>query len=136
MNIIRRLFAEYCDWIDRWSPAHYGFFVQVVLLFGLPTLFCFLVFQRGSRSVFLQALAFIAGLLVATAIPVEQFIPYQSVLKTWLFTLCFLALIFLPGILPRLLTPQLGKQKKLRLIFYAILVALFLANLFMEVAGD
>jgi hypothetical protein len=130
MNIIGKLFEKYCAWIAGWSPAHFGFFVQAVLLLGLPVLLCSGAFHRGSRSVFVQVAAFTAGMLLATAIPVEQFIPRQPVLKTWIFTFCLMLLIFLPGILPRLLTPQLGKQKKLQAILYIILAGLFLANLF------
>jgi len=129
-NIIGRLFEHGCMWIDGWSPAHFGFFIQAVLLLGLPTFFCFLCFQRGSRSVFLQTLAFVVGVLLAAAFPVEKMIPRQPILKMWIFTLCLALLIFLPAILPRVLTPELGRQRKLQAILCFILVVLFLANLF------
>lgn len=129
MNIIHKLFQNYCDWISGWTPSHLGFFVQAVLLFGLPTLLCLVLFQYGSRSVFLQTLAYAISLLLAAAIPAQEFLPPQPFLRMLIFTLCFVLLLFLPGLLPQLLTPQAGRQKKLRLIFYSILVGLFLANL-------
>jgi hypothetical protein len=129
VNIIHSLFENYCCWIDGWSPAHYSFFIQAVLLFCLPTLFCAIAFQRGSRSVFVQTLAFIFGLFLATSIPVEQLIPHVSFFKAWLLIACLVLLLFLPGVLARLLIPELGRQRKLQTLFYAILLSLFLVNL-------
>src|SRR5690242_8319842 len=105
-NIIGIGLKNYAAWIDRWTPAHLGFFVQAVLLLGLPTLLCFIAFQRGSRSVCVQTLAFVVGALLAASVPVERMIPTQPVLKAWIITVCFVLLNFLPAILARLLTPR------------------------------
>src|SRR5438046_31916 len=107
MSIISRLFEAYCAWIDAWTPARFGFFVQVVLLLGLPMVFCFVAFHRGNRSVFVQTLAFVLGVLLAVSIPVEDLRPPAPIFKAWIFTVCLVLLFFLPAILSRLLIPEL-----------------------------
>src|ERR1051326_2794421 len=110
MNVIGKLFGNYTAWIDGWTPAQFDFFAQAVLLLGLPTLLCFVAFHRGSRSVFVQTLAFVLGILLAVSIPVENLIPRAPILKAWILTICLLVLIFLPATLSRLLIPELGRQ--------------------------
>ena len=132
MNIITKTFETYRTWIDGWSVPHLSFFLQAALLFGLTTLFCFISFQRGNRSVGVQVLSFVIALLSTSAIPVEKLVPQQATVKMWVFSLCFVALLFLPGILPTFLTPQLGAQQRIRKVFYIILCILFIANLFLK----
>jgi len=132
MNIINKLFDGYCAWISGWTPAHFGFFLQAVLLFSLPTLLCILAFRCGSRSVFVQMLAFVVGLLLAASIQVEKLIPKHGPLKASIFMVCVVLLVFVPSILSRLITPQLGKQRKLQTLFYGILTFLFLLNLIVK----
>jgi hypothetical protein len=131
-NLVRTLFDKYCDWIDHWTQGHFAFFLQVVLLFGLPAVFCFLAFKRGNRSVCLQMLAFVFGILLACTIHVEKIVIPNPVIKAWILTICIAVLAFLPGFLPTLLTPTLGKQRKLRMGLWVLLAGLLLANLLMR----
>jgi hypothetical protein len=119
-------------WIDQWPPARLGFFSQATLLFALPFALCSAVFRQGSRSVLVQVLSFIFGLVVAMAIPVERFLPNSPFLKACLFVICLTLLCFLPAAVPKLLTPTLGTQRKLSIALYTLLVLLFLANLLVK----
>lgn|SRR5579859_1148134 len=131
MNVIGKSFEKYCIWIDHWSASQFSFILQAVLLFGLPTLLCFLVFQCGSRSVGGQSLFLVIGMLLAGTIPVEKIKIPNPLIKAWVLTICVLALAFLPGVLPTLITPTLGAQRKLRIGFWLLLAGLFLSNLLM-----
>src|SRR2546430_569977 len=97
MNVIGKLFESYTTWIGSWTTARLSFFAQAVLLLGLPTLLCIAAFYRGSRSVFVQVLALVLGVLLAVSIPVDNFIPRSPVLKAWMFTICLVLLVFLPA---------------------------------------
>jgi hypothetical protein len=132
MDIVHKLFAEYCAWINTWSLGHLGFFPQAALLYGLPTVFCYLAFLKGSRSVLVQTVAFVVGTLLAAEFPVDKFVPSGAIAKTWLFTLSFIVLAFLPAALPKVLTPRLGTQRMLCVAGYIALAGLFLANLFQK----
>ncbi|MGZ5506545.1 MAG: hypothetical protein ACXWKH_09220 [Limisphaerales bacterium] len=110
--------------------------LQALLLFGLPTILCQVAFVRGSRLVPLQIVLCIAGFLVAASVPVEKFEFVNHTLRVWVVTLSIFLLLFLPRTLAGLLTPELGKQRKLRTAFVCVLGMLFLANLLFTKGGS
>ena len=129
MDALGKIFNSYFDWADGLAPIHFIFLLRALLLFGLPCLFCGWAFARGNRSVLVQSLCFAAGLLLAATIPVDKLIMRNRVLCGWLLLLGGTLLLFLPSILPALLLPTLGVQKKARVAGYVLLGVLFLANL-------
>jgi hypothetical protein len=131
-NIIERLFHTFCTWIDRWPPERLGFFLQASLLFAFPLLLCSALFRQGSRSILVQVLAAACGLICAMAIPAERLLPHAAFLKACLFLVCFIFLCFLPGAVPKLVTPTLGIQRRLSIALYVLLLFLFLANLLIK----
>jgi hypothetical protein len=130
MNVISRIFELSCQWVDHWSPARLGFLVQAVLLLGIPTVLCGAVFERCGRSGLIQVLALVTGVLLSLSIPVERLLPKIALLKSWLAILSVCVLLFLPDILSRLVTPNLGNQRRLCVALYGLLLVLFLANFF------
>jgi hypothetical protein len=131
-NVIADLFDSYGRWIAHWQFASVGFVVQLLFVFALPTALCTLAFHRGSRSVFIQIVACVGGILLGAGFPIYSLVISNTTMRIWIVTFAFILLIFLPGILPGLLTPKLGIQKRLRVIFYCILGSLFLAHLFLK----
>jgi len=78
--------------------------------------------------VFAQTLCATCGLLLACTLPVQRLAINDLTLKTWIVALCVVVLAFLPALLPTLLTPTLGMQQRLRVLFYVALIGLFVAN--------
>jgi uncharacterized membrane protein YhaH (DUF805 family) len=55
----------------------------------------------------------------------------NSMIKTWLWFGCAVALAFLPGLLATVLVPTVGAQRRLTKILYVLLGGLFLLNTFL-----
>ena len=68
------------------------------------------------------------GLLGAVSIPAEQLVPCHPVARGWMVTLCFLILMFLPCLLPAVLTPHFGTQRTIRKTLYVLLALLLIGN--------
>ncbi len=129
MDILTHLTTSLIAWAGRLDPAWAAFLMRATLLFGLPTLLCHVAFIKGNRSVAIQGLGLLIGLLLAASLPVQRVHLASDLLKAWVLALCLALLIILPAVLPRLLVPALGPQRKLRTLGYGVLIVLFLLNL-------
>ncbi len=129
MDIITKYFLDCVRWVGNLSAAQFNFFVRATLCFGLPTLACYAAFLHGSRSVLRQCLCLVLSILLAMFLPLGWIANLDPRLKTVLLALSLTLLAFLPTLLPVLLVPQLGLQRRLRLFGYLALGALFLLNL-------
>ena len=129
MDALSQICTSLIDWVGRLHPAWMGFFIRATLLFGLPTVFSYMAFAGGSRSMAGQALCCIVGFLAAASLPVQELRVHNPMLKTWVMGICFSLLLFLPAILPQFVTPRLGAQRKLQTLGYAALLLLFVLNL-------
>ena len=129
MDIISRLFEHLENWIAGWQPSSLQFLLRLILLFLLPCTLCGVAFRRGSRSVFAQTLCAVCGVLLACTLPVQKWVFDNITLKTWMVVISVVVLAFLPAILPSLLAPTVGVQRRLQAVLYGALVALLLGNL-------
>lgn len=126
-DAIYSIYQCYADWVGCLYPETMSFIIRATLLFGLPCAMCYIAFINRSRSILIQSLCCVAGIMIACSLPFR--IPYDPVVKTWVISFCFLLLAFIPGIIPLFLTPKFGLQKKLRWFLYGSLLALFIFNL-------
>lgn len=130
MDIISRIFENFFQWAGSLQPATVNFLLRAVLLFGIPCLICRWTFARGSRFTMIQWLGLAVGVLLTALLPVEKVSIASPVARGCMVTILVVLLCFLPGILPSLVVPRVGAQRRLRLVFYLTLGALFLLNLF------
>jgi hypothetical protein len=133
MNIIQSIFDHLYDCIGNSDPRILAFLIHCFLLFGLATLLPGVAFYRGNRSVFIQVLFSLVGVLIASVIPVERIEITNRVAKTWAILFLLITLVVLPHVLASLLTPKLGAQRRIQAVAMGLMVILFLANyLFMK----
>lgn len=129
MDIISRIFGSFYEGIYRLDPVHFNFLLKAIALFGVPCLLCYASFRRGSRSTLVQCLCLVAGILLASIIPVHRLEFASRVAKAWLFVFGSILLCFLPALLARFVVPTLGRQRLVRVIGYSLLVLLLIGNL-------
>lgn len=111
------------------QPATFSFLLRATLLFCVPTALCYWSFLRGSRSLLVQWIWCLAGVFIATTIPVHAITIVHPIFKAWVVAISVLLLTFLPAVLPNFLTPTLGAQRIFRVLNYLGLGVLFIINL-------
>lgn len=129
MDIITKLTNEYFNCVNGLPPVHFAFVLRALLLFGVPFSLCAWAFLRGNESVMVQSLLLVVGLMLAATIPVQKFTIENRFVKGWVVAIACVLVGFIPALLPSVLVRELGRQRKLRVVFYLILLGLFIANL-------
>ena len=126
MDPLTWILREIAEGIAGISDAAASLILRALLFFGVTTSLTGLAFENGSRSLFVQTMAFTTGILLATFFPLERLIPTHPTIRASLLTLALVALAFLPARLPFYLTPNTLRQKRIRTVSYALLIGLFL----------
>jgi hypothetical protein len=129
MNFLSRTFDGYFTWAGTLAPVYFYGLLRLFLTFGLPAALTGLAFARGNRSIFLQVLACVAGLLLAATLPVENIEFHNRFVRGWIIALTFAILLFLPAFLAFLLVRHLGAQRKVAVILYVLLAGLMVGIL-------
>lgn len=129
-DIISRFFEGLFLWVQSLSLSTFHFPIKALLLFFVPYLLCTLYMQRRTPTVFSQVTLCVLGVLIVGAIPVDHIVISDAMAKTWVWTGCSVALLFMPRLLATTLVPTVGAQRRLTIGLYALLVALFLLNIF------
>lgn len=135
MDIISRTTDMYFTWAGCLSPVYVHGLLRTLFLFALPTVIVTALFARGNRSVFLQVLGCVIGVLLAMTVPVGLLDVQHRIVRGWLVALTMVLLAFLPAILAFLLVPNLGAQRKVRVGLYLLLGILLIAVLTQEGSG-
>jgi hypothetical protein len=123
MDPIAENYQGFVEWCEYLPDEMFCLFVRLTLLFGIPTFLCAFTFAKGCRFLMGQWLACACGIILACTVPLQG-PPSNPIVTSWILTISFISLLCLPGILPFLLTPRLGMQRKLRLGFYAFAILL------------
>lgn len=129
MDIISKLTETLAAQAAALAPATIQFWLRLTLLLTLPAAACAGSFLRGYRSVFIQVLASMVGLLVAISLPLQHVSINSGLARLWVLVLGGVLVAFMPAALPPLIVPTLGDQQKLRKTIYAGVVLIILANL-------
>jgi len=106
----------------------FDFLLNAVAGLLLPTLLGFVGFMQGWRGPVFQWLAFVAGFLVAIALPLEAFFGAEF-LRVWLLPFLLLGAIYLPHAWAFLIEPRRAQQRSIRLRIQLVLLGLFFLNL-------
>jgi hypothetical protein len=127
-DVISRFFEWLFAQIGNLSPSTFHFPIKALLLFLMPFLLCKLYMRRHPATVFSQVTLAVAGILIVGAIPVDRLEIANSMIKTWLWIGCTVALLFLPRLLATVVVPTVGAQRRLTIVLYILLAVLFLLN--------
>lgn len=127
-DIISQFFNHLFIWVGNLTPAAFHFSIKAFLLFLMPYLLCVFYMRRHQATVFSQVTLAVAGILIVGAIPVDRLEIANSMLKTWLWLGCSVALLFLPRLLASVVVPTIGAQRRLTIGLYILLIILFLLN--------
>jgi hypothetical protein len=103
--------------------------LRALIFFGVTTGTTAWTFHLGSRLQSVQILAATVGFLLATYFPVTWILHAPPAFKASVLILSLAALAFLPGMLPRYLTPNRRMQANIREWSYVTLGGFFLAAL-------
>src|SRR5213083_1238033 len=87
-DVISEFFQGLFTFVQDLDPAFLSFVLRAIMLFGLPTMMCVYAFSKGNRSVPIQILCAIAGVLLAGCLPLEKVVIRNSMLKTFVLAIC------------------------------------------------
>ena len=128
MDPLTTLLRDLLDLLAELPDSTASFILRAALFLGVTTGLAGWAFRAGSRSQFIQLMAFTVGLLVATFLPVDFLIFAHPGIKGTMLLLSTIMLLFLPMKLPFFLTPNAPAQKWLRRATYGFLFLMFLIS--------
>ncbi len=129
MDLFSKLTLALVNYAEGLSPQTIRFWLRLLFVLVLPVAASAWTFNGGFRSVFVQVAAGVLGLLLALSLPLQRVEIPNGMVRVWLLTFVLLAVTFSPAVLPRLLLPTLGGQKRLRNALILAVAALIAANL-------
>jgi len=129
MDIIAKITDSLAGFAAGLSNETIQFWLRLVCLLILPAAICAWSFRQGYRSVFVQVLAAVFGLLLALSLPLEHLRIGSGMVRLWLLTFAVVLAAFMPAILPALTVRTLKAQRQLRAALYLAVGVLILANL-------
>lgn len=106
-----------------------SYILHMGLLLALEVTILSLTWLLPWRSVFLQAFAAFIILSIALYVPMGKMLELSEGWLAFVVTISLFAMIFVPNILPFLLTPRFGNQIKVKKILLIIIWGLFLVQI-------
>jgi len=129
MDILSKITVALVRHAAGLAPETIQFWLRLVCLLILPAGLCTWSFLKGHRSVFVQVLAAVIGLLLAISLPLENVRVSSGLVRLWILVIAFVLVVFLPAALPPLILPTIRAQRKLRIAIYGVVAVLVIANL-------
>jgi hypothetical protein len=129
MDVLAKITDTLVGYAAGLSPETIQFWLRLVCLLMLPAGTCAWSFLQGHRSVFVQVLAAVFGLLLALSLPLENARFGSGLVRLWFLTFALVLAAFMPAALPFLLLPTIRAQRRLRAALYFTVGVLILANL-------
>jgi hypothetical protein len=130
MDVLAKFTTTLVQYAEGLSPLTLQFWLRLVCLLTIPVVLCVWTFRSGFRSVFVQILAGVLGVLIALSLPLSRFEIQPGMARLWFLAFAILFVTFMPIMLPRLLLPTIGSQQYLRRALIATVIAIILANFF------
>ncbi len=124
-DILTKGFDRYIEWAQYLSEPTYGFFYRISSLF-IPVCICAAALRYTRRTVFIQALCFCGGLILAFRLPI--LVPTNDVAKGFLVSVLIVSTLSVPSVLPMYLARTPLRQGHIRFFLYSLLIVLFLLN--------
>ena len=128
MDVLAKISTGLAAYVEGLSPQTIQFWLRLMCLLTLPVVASAWTFSRGYRSVFVQIMSGVLGVLVALSLPLQHIQIRGGMTRLWLLTFAIVAVVFIPFMLPQLLLPTLGSQQRLRKILIIAIAAIVLAN--------
>ena len=129
--VIDEIFENFLRYIYNLSPNIKGAVIRVLLFLLVSGLM--LTFSRRHlrlRSPSFQILLMITGFFLAFSINLDLFNFAHTLAYGWFMCLCFLSLLILPGILPKVLVPTRGGQTRTKYILYTLSLLAIMVEIF------
>lgn len=129
--IIDKIFENFMRGIYNLSPNIKGAALRVLLFLLISGLM--LTFSRRNlrlRSPGFQILIMSTGFFLAFSINLDLFDFAHTLAYAWFMCLCFLSLLILPGILPKVLVPTRGGQIRTKYILYTLSLLTVVVEIF------
>ena len=103
---------SYVGWAGNVGDDKLSMLVRVALLFAIPEAILYWSFVNNRREGAARFLACLLadGVILALPIPV----PYETTARAWIIAISAVALACLPGMLPFMIFPEVGRQQRLR----------------------
>ena len=129
MNILILLKNQWINFITSLPEAVVSYILHMALLLSLSIITLTLSWHSPWRSEFLQIFMFFVIISLSLCIPIQSILELQEEQFVFILTTAFLCMIFIPNLLPFLLTPIFGNQIKLKKFLLISVWGLFLVQL-------
>ena len=126
-DIYHKLYERYVAWAGTVPEGKLTVLIRLTLLFLVPSAILYWAFVNGRRTGGARFLLLIVAELLVLATPIP--LPNVAVVRAWILILAVFAVICLPGMLPFLLVPEAGRQRRLRRVFYAVALVMVVIGL-------
>lgn len=126
VNFLDQIYQDFISWINGLPFSHVGLFIRCSMLLAFPFIFCGVSRILGSKSVFVQIVICLTGLMTGFLIPIENFQNIDPTAQSWITVFAILTIIGLPHPkgLPSLIHPWRGPQRIISYFLYVFLAAI------------
>jgi len=125
MDILEKIFNDYTQLIFSLSIIIKKFMLRTCLWESLTCVLLLVPRRCGLQNVPLQWAIVVIVPFIVFSLPLDRMVLLNRTHFAFLFTFCCFANSIMPAAIARLLHPQLGTQKKIRIVLYAVLILLF-----------
>ena len=103
---------SYVGWAGNIGDDKLIMLVRLALLFATPQATLYWYFTNNRRENVSRFLACLLADGVILGLPIS--VPYDTTARAWILAISAIGLACLPGILPFLIFPEVGRQQRLR----------------------
>ena len=129
-NVLERFYHRFLETIYGLSPNLKSVIIRLTFLFLIAGVLMLLPRQQGIRSRGLQAIILMSSFFLCFLPVIPEFFFIEQPATAWLFTLCFCAVLVVPGRIATLLVPTPLGQNRAKYILYSLTVLVIIIELF------
>lgn len=128
-DIVTRLFQFFIWSIERMDARDYLIMPRLALTLLLVLFAVMETFRQGNRRRFIQFFVAIFATFISLLVPVYFLYTLAPVIKTTIFVVSMILLIFLPALISQFLVPEARYQRRVRWGIYGGIGVLIFLNL-------
>ena len=130
MNVLERFYHRFLETIYALSPNLKSVIIRLTILYIIAGLMMLLPRQQGIRSRGLQGIILMSSFFLCFLPEIPELFFIERPASAWLFTLCFCAVLVVPGRIASLLVPTPLGQNRAKYVLYFLTVLVIVMEIF------